>query len=211
MDHHFLFTSQGEIWSDDHICKVFAEVCHEHGLPMGMQDFRQAFTALFRKFGRNEPTSHLVETSHHQAGHSLETAEVAYGTTNLDPLSVGPDTLSKFFEASQCWHVLLGLSTSPQVSKQKKVQVDATSGNVQPSAVNANTFNDQVHCSSSQFKSLCDMINQMQTTIDTFLPLQKVESRGQWILHSICGFYQHDLDSLSFRYSKLPHQSSIDS
>lgn len=111
-----LFTDRGKLWSDEFARNAFRRVCRDHGLHAGIQDFRQVYTALFRKFGPASSSSRLLQVVHEQAGHSFQTADIVYGITNSDPLELGPDTLASFFEASSAWHDMIGFGTAIQPS-----------------------------------------------------------------------------------------------
>lgn len=105
-----LFTTRGKEWKEEKVRSVFQKLCHNHGMNVGFQEYRQAFTALFRKYGKVSSSSRWLQTVHEQAGHTSETAECAYGITQDDSWKIGSETLLGFFEVSQCWHRLLNMT-----------------------------------------------------------------------------------------------------
>lgn len=115
-----LFTSDGCLWSDERLRKVFSKICTRNGLSIGIQDYRQAVTAILRRDGMQKMNAVLQTFFHEQAGHAAETAELEYGTTNKDTMTIGPDTLLNFFKISQCWHSLIGLSSNERAPIESK-------------------------------------------------------------------------------------------
>lgn len=115
-----LFSTDGHLWTDEKLRKVFFRVCTRNGLSIGIQDYRQAVTTFLRRDGVQRSSLMLQTFLHEQAGHGSETAELQYGTTNLDPMTIGPDTLVNFFRVSQCWHSLIGLDANTIKTKSSE-------------------------------------------------------------------------------------------